>query len=941
MKKRRQPVAAHSPDDALARYRARRDFAVTPEPAATLPTPWSGQDQGERDAAPRYVIQKHGARRLHYDLRLELDGVLLSWAVPKGPSLDPRVRRLAVRVEDHPLDYGRFEGSIPAGQYGAGRVIVWDDGHWTPLVDPVAGLTTGKLVFRLHGQKLGGDWELIRPAGTATPNHWLLFKKRDAWARSGDDYDVVSALPDSVITKSPRPTGPTRLTKPTAPADGSGGSGVVVPDLDAGVSAAAPSSPNAPRAADRHAARPGPLPDWLAPQLATLASRPPTDAGWIGEPKLDGYRLLARIEGARVQLFTRTGLDWTAKFPGIAQALGQLRLRRAWLDGEVTVAGDGGLPDFGALQGVLARDRTDRAVYFLFDILHLDGLDLRPVPLRMRRLLLAECLAGKRAAVRVGETAGPRPADRVHDPLGTEAVARSLRLCEAFDAAPTDLLSAATRLGLEGVMLKRADAPYREGRSGDWLKLKHGHRQDFVIIGYRLNAAQPTQIGALLLAYHEDGRLRAAGSVGTGWDARRARWLREQLEPRATDEAAVDPATIEPGLLTRGRAATTHWLVPTSVAEIRFAGWTREGHVRQAVFVGLRQDVPASEVEREDRRTGTPPSKENDNMDAQGPRQPSPGRARHEPHSRRVAAKATHPTRLTHPTRIVDPGSGTTKADLHRYYDSVAEWILPHLRDRPVALLRAPGGVDGKLFFQKHPFAAMPGVRELDAALWPDHEPMMAIDTHQALLSAVQMNVIELHTWNATVRTIGRPDRLVFDLDPGEGVDLPMLKDGGRLVRALLDELGLTSWIKTSGGKGLHIVVPIARRWSADQVKAFSKDVVEHLARVVPSHFVAKSGPSRRVGRIFVDYLRNGEGQTTVSAFSVRARPGLGVSMTIGWDELDRLDAPSPWHVGNARDHLSLRGPDPWQDYWQSRQSLTGPAKKLAASADEHRPGRR
>ena len=894
MKRQRQPLAGKGGADSLARYRQRRDFAITTEPDGDPARQHGGRshDAGKAgetaevdDTALTYVMQKHGARRLHYDLRLELAGVLLSWAVPKGPSLDPTIRRLAIRVEDHPLDYGRFEGRIPDGQYGAGRVIVWDSGTWEPLVDPDAGLEAGKLVFRLHGQKLAGDWELIRPAGSDKPTQWLLFKKRDRWARASADFDVASALPDSVIA---RPLGPARS-----------------------------------------------LPDWVAPQLATLVSRPPTDGGWSGEPKIDGYRLLTRLDGQTVRLLTRNGLDWTAKFPAIAASLRALGWQNGWLDGEVTVAGATGLPDFGRLQDALARDRTDEAVLFLFDVLYLDGQDLRDAPLRTRRRRLAERLAatdgaagnaGNAVSDAADDVAGDTAGDRASHTAGD--LAGNLRLCDSFDAAPAELFAAATRLGLEGLILKRPDAPYRAGRSNDWLKLKRQWRQDFVILGYRLNAANPGEVGALLLGYHEGGRLRAAGSVGTGWDAARARWLREQLESLVVASPPVDPASIEAGLMSRGRAATTRWLRPTQVAEIAFAGWTRDGHVRQAVFLGLRSDLPASEVEREDRRASPEEA-------AEAAQEPA------EEAQVTTAQREPAPARLTHPDRVIDPQSGLTKADLFRYYDSVADWILPHLVDRPVSLLRAPDGVGGKTFFQRHPFAPMPGVRELDPQLWPDHEPLMAIDTRRALLSAVQMNVIELHTWNATIDAIDRPDRLVFDLDPGDGVELAMLKDGCLLVRTLLDELGLASWLKTTGGKGLHIVVPIAARWPADRIKAFSKAVVEHLARVVPTHFVAKSGPSRRVGRIFVDYLRNGATQTTVSAFSARARPGLGVSMPIGWGDLEHLDVVSPWSIANARDHLSLRGDDPWQAYWQCQQGLTGPARRLTAATGSKTSRRR
>jgi bifunctional non-homologous end joining protein LigD len=992
--------------DALARYRAKRDFRITNEPDAGPSARRRGTRASGQTDGPSFVVQKHDARRLHYDFRLELDGVLLSWAVPKGPCFDPKVKRLAVHTEDHPLDYGGFEGTIPEKQYGAGRVVIWDRGTWEPVNDPRAGMKEGKLVFRLHGEKLAGDWELIRTGKQdARQEQWLLFKKRDQWARSLDDYDVIAALPDSVIA---RPLGPVESREPREPPEPA-----VPSTAGRSRSTSRPAPSNDP---DLSAARRAPLPKALQPQLATLVIRPPAADGWLIEPKLDGYRLLARIDGDDIRLFTRSGLDWSDKMPELVQALGQLDVGRAWLDGEIVVFGDRQLPDFGRLQDALARRRTAPIVYFVFDLPYLEGADLRAVPLWSRRLALSRLLA-----------------DREPDP-------ERLRLCDSFDQPPARMLAAADQLELEGLMLKRFDAPYVSARTDTWLKLKRQARQELVIVGYRLRAGSAGEVGALLLGYHEDGKLRAAGSVGTGWDAATARDLLKTLEPLEREVPAVDPKTIEAGLMTRGRASLTRWVEPTQVAEIAFTGWTRDGHVRHAVFQGLRADTTADTVVRERPRDGgddpvvavsvptgdkaigakttgakttgekTTGAKTTHNattndatadgatIDAvndgaatgaasktnasasrasskrsttrgarRGPvarngdgQPPPPDRARSgkdrirrrradgsDPRTdaagaddRNVDAKgdrATGRTRLTNPDRVIDPSTGLTKRDLYRYYESVADFILPHLVARPVALVRAPDGIAGQTFFQKHLFARMPGVTQLDPDLWPDHQPMMAIESVEALLSAAQMNCIELHTWNATTRAIDQPDRIVFDLDPGEGIGLPEIKEGSRLVQGLLAELGLEAWVKTSGGKGLHVVVPIAPRLSADEVKAFSKDVVEHLARVVPSRFVAKSGGSNRVGRIFVDYLRNGHGQTTVSAFSARSRPGLGVSMPIAWDDVAALKSASPWTIANAREHLSFQREDPWKDYWKSRQTLAAAIKRLAGAGKASR----
>lgn len=853
-------MAGAAPPDRLASYRRKRDFGITAEPsgdaAATAPR---SRGAAPRPAAPSFVVQKHAASRLHYDFRLELDGVLVSWAVPRGPSLDPSVKRMAVKVEDHPLSYGAFEGTIPAGQYGAGTVIVWDEGTWAPEGDPRTGLAAGKLAFTLSGHKLRGRWELIRTRPRGRQEQWLLFKKRDAHARDSAGFDVVEAAPHSVLAP-PRATG----RRPAAKAAGA-------------VPAPHPASmpPGALAAA---------LPASLSPQLATLATDVPDTGDWAYEVKFDGYRLMARVAGGRAALFTRGGHDWTAKLPDLAAAVARLDVAEAWLDGEIVVLGEDGLPDFNALQKVFEHPgRGVDVVYFLFDLPFLDGHDLRKARLGDRRALLQQRLAG------------------ISDDR--------LRFSAAIDVPHAAAVETACRMNLEGLVAKHQDAPYVSRRSETWLKLKCRQRQEFVICGYVDRSDGSPQVGSLLLGVHDpSGSLRPAGSVGTGWSAAEARRLKAKLTAIEVPGSPFgSPAAARSARNRWGRhGGETHWVEPSQVAEVMFAGWTPDGSIRHASYVALRSDKLARKVHREQAKAVQPVAR---------------SRARHSP------AKA--PT-VSHGERVIDAASGTTKLALARYYQSVCDWILPHLRGRPASLVRGPDGVAGNLFFQKHGGRiAIPGITELDASLWPGHAALMSVDDSTALAGAAQMNVIEFHTWNSTARRIDRPDRMVFDLDPGEGLPWQEVLDGAALVRGFLHDLGLESWLKTSGGKGLHVVAPLTPKAGYDEVKAASRAIVEHLARTVPARFVARSGPANRKGRLYVDYLRNGLGATTVAAFSARARPGLGVSMPVDWSELGSLRSGDQWTVATVRDRLSFRSSDPWADYWTHRQTLARATRLL------------
>lgn len=851
-----QPVAAKVKDAPLARYNAKRDFTGTAEPVGKLARRKS-KDLG-------FVIQKHWASRLHYDFRLELDGVMVSWAVPKGPSCDPSVKQLAIHVEDHPISYNAFEGEIPKGHYGAGTVIVWDRGTWEPVGDPREGLAKGKLIFQLHGQKLAGLWELVRISkpGEKKQDQWLLLKKRgDAWARPTSEHDVVTALPDSVVDK---PLGlieerePRAITLPTI-ANG--------PDLSKAVKAR--------------------FPQTLGAQLATLTSQPPLGGSWVIENKWDGYRALVKIVGGKAQVITRNGNDWTAKLQSLVQDIEAIGIDQAWLDGEMVVLNERGVPDFNKLQNAFDNARTKDIVLFLFDVPFLGDTDLRQVPLRSRRAVLQELLKGQ----------------------GSQRI----RFSQELPTSPAAVLSAACQLGLEGVMLKEAGSPYVSRRSDTWLKLKCQRRQEFVVVGFTGRSDGSKKVGALMLGYHDEGgKLRAAGSVGTGWSANQAAKLHAQLLELETPRPAVAPDETAPGRWSKRQQGSERWVRPEMVVEVAFGEWTPDGKVRHAVFRGVRTDKPASSIRREEA----------------APTTPTPAT----PNQRAMAASAKPPTaaiKVSHPDRVIDASTGLRKIDLVHFYESVADRILPHLQHRPVSLVRAPRGIDGQLFFQKHADAKIPGLRELEPGLWPGHDPLLVIDSVEGLISAAQFNVVELHTWNSTTQRIDKPDRVVFDLDPGEGVTWAQVQEAAVLTRTMLEELGLQSWLKTSGGKGLHVVVPLAAKLDHEVVKAFSRAVVAHMAKTIPQRFVAKSGGSNRVGKIFIDYLRNGHGQTTVAAFSARARPGLGVSVPISWDQLPELKASAEWTIATAREHLSFEKADPWIGYWKSKQTLTAARKRL------------
>ncbi|WP_460126405.1 DNA ligase D [Pseudomonas sp. S2_C03] len=852
-------------------YNRMRDFSATSEPAAKRP----GKKSAKAHAL-QFCIQKHDASRLHYDFRLELDGALKSWAVPKGPSLDPKVKRLAVHVEDHPIDYATFEGSIPEGHYGAGDVIVWDRGVWIPQEDPAKAYAKGKLKFELQGEKLAGLWNLVRTHMPGKQEQWFLIKHQDSAAKPESDYDVVTAEPDSVLsdrTIEPKKARTAAKPKPVKkPA-----SKVAAKTQSAKLTGA-------------HKAK---LPESFKPELATLVETAP-EGEWSYEIKFDGYRIMARIDHGEVKLFTRNGHDWTHKLPNQAEALAALQLESAWLDGEMVVANEQGVPDFQALQNAFDSAHSENILYYLFDMPYLNGVDLREVPVEERRVALATVLKTAK------------------DPL--------LRFSEAFAEAPDALLNSACQMQMEGLIGKRLGSPYVSRRSSDWIKLKCKHRQEFVVVGYTDPKGARSGFGALLLGLHDkdSGELRYAGKVGTGFNEATLMRIYEQLKPlQARKASVVNPPS---GFDAKG----VHWLKPTLLAEVAFAEMTKEGSVRHAVFHGLRNDKPAKAITEERPTVVTKAAKEKPAGKKASPTRKAAEKVVPAPSQLGLAQGKV---RITHPDRVIDAASGTTKMQLAEYYASVAKWILPQLKDRPVALVRAPDGIAGELFFQKNAEKlAIPGITVLDKEL--TGQPIMIVNNAEALIGAVQMSTVELHTWNATSTNLDKPDRFVLDLDPDPALPWKSMVEATHLTLSVLDELGLKAFLKTSGGKGVHIVVPITRKFGWDEVKDFSHAIVSHIAKLLPERFSAVSGPKNRVGRIFIDYLRNGLGATTICAYAARTREGLPVSVPIFREEVAELKGGNQWNIHNVHQRLTEVGDDPWAQLSKTRQSITAEMRR-------------
>ncbi len=898
----------------LDEYNRKRDFNATTEPSGNTKKKRASSKKAAH--ALQFCIQKHDASRLHYDFRLEIDGTLKSWAVPKGPSLDPKAKRLAVHVEDHPVEYATFEGNIPEGHYGAGDVIVWDRGVWTPLSDPADAYAKGKLKFELQGEKLGGVWNLVKTHIPGKQEQWFLIKHQDEFARPEADYDVVKALPDSVLserTLSPKKRG--AKTASSGASSSSAKSRSATPKADEPKPVEKVPAPRKKSAkAQLVGAEPAELPDLIKPELATLVESAP-EGDWRYEIKFDGYRVMARVADGKVQLFTRNGHDWTHKLPRQAEAIADLGLESAWLDGEMVVANDDGVPDFQALQNAFEAGRSGNIIYYLFDMPFLNGMDLREVPVEQRRAALSKVL------------------ERTDDEV--------LRYSEDFAEVPEVLLNSACQMKMEGLIGKRAGSPYVSRRSGDWIKLKCKRRQEFVVVGYTDPKGARSKFGALLLGLHDadSGELHYAGKVGTGFNEATLGTIYDQLTPLHVKKAAVvNPPT---GFEAKG----VHWLKPALLAEVAFAEITKEGSVRHAVFHGLRTDKPAESITEElpapapsadqspesARASDVPEEPLDDTPTPAPPRKRAkaskPVKGEESPHESDTTDTRTGKIRLTHPERVIDPSRGATKRDLADYYLRISDWLLPQLAQRPVALVRAPEGIGGELFFQKNADRlAIPGIETMGKE-YTGH-PVMLINNLEALIGAVQMSAMELHTWNAVAKNLERPDRFILDLDPDPALPWKTMVEATQLTLAVLDELGLKSFLKTSGGKGIHVVVPLTPKADWDAVKDFSHAIVKHIARLLPERFSAVSGPKNRIGKIFIDYLRNGLGATTICAYSVRTREGLPVSVPIYREELLEIKGANAWDIHTVHQRLAELDSDPWADLGKTRQTITADMRK-------------
>jgi bifunctional non-homologous end joining protein LigD len=926
----------------LQAYRKKRKFDVTPEPRGH-----TGRAIGDR-----FVIQKHAARRLHYDLRLELDGVMKSWAVTRGPSLVPGEKRLAVEVEDHPIEYNTFEGIIPQGEYGGGTVMIWDRGRWFPEGDPHKALKKGHLDFTLAGEKLRGRWHLVRMRRRLgeSKDSWLLFKARDTKAREPDAPDILEEAPLSVasgrsIDEIAQGKGRKRVwhsNRSTAQNIAAARIGLAPEKRARSVTAARAAPRQKARSRqqqsaggtepkkkskklaqeaepeqtsgrqngnERSRARPAAnaasrqqkaeLPAFVPPSLATLRAEAPGGKEWVHEIKFDGYRIQARLDNGRIRLLTRKGLDWTDRFPNIAAAVRSLSARTALIDGEVVVEDSRGISSFSGLQEALKAGKQNGFIYYVFDLLHRDGRTLTELPLVERKAELARLVGQHR---------------------------NGIRYSEHFEKSGPLVLRHACDMGLEGLVSKRADASYRSGRSDIFIKTKCTLEQEFVVGGYSPSAAMPNAVGALVVGHYDDSRLIYAGRIGTGYTRSLAQDLWRRLQPWRMTKSAFDQIP-----RAEARRRDVHWVEPKMVIQAQLRGWTADGLVRQAAFKGVREDKPPQEVVRE-----VPSMPKNDANTAdlveagETPQRPqaratataanTPASRRHTRSSSAPSQSERPPVRLTHPERVYWSDVGVSKQDLAAYYRLVWPYMARHLVDRPLALVRCPEGTEGECFFQKHASAGLVD-KYLKTVIDKNRRQIIAIEDLDGLLSLVQAGVLEIHARGSLIDSLEVCDRIVFDLDPGPGVPWSELLLAARDVRARLAALDLTSFVKLSGGKGLHVVLPIAGTdWKT--AKSFAGAVALAMNRDVPERYVAKITKSLRTGKIFVDYFRNSLEQTSIAAYSTRARPGAPVSVPLSWEDLSRSKAGNQYSVLNLAKRLEQLKQDPWAEMGRCRQKL-------------------
>ena len=894
--------ASGAVDEQLARYRSMRDFHITAEPSG------SKNDAKKTSNLARlpFCVQKHAASHLHYDFRLGWNGVLKSWAVAKGPSYVVADKRLAVQVEDHPMEYGGFEGIIPAGQYGGGTVMLWDQGTWEPqpaYPDVDDGLRKGSLKFILHGTKLQGKWALIRmhgkSGGSESKPNWLLIKEHDDFERPPTEPSITESEPKSVVTGR-------TMEQIAKSEDHVWNSKDTRSGSKAWYSQPSKSEPEAPAEPPKFSLKIDSLPKesqpaFVSPQLAQQAETPPSNEGWLHELKLDGYRMQARKSGAKVQLLTRKGLDWTHRMPAVAAEVARLPADKITLDGEVVVLRPDGTTNFADLQASFQEGAKHHLTYFCFDLLHLNGHNTRNLPLRDRKTLLAEI-------------------------LGT-ITSETVQLSEHLESNGPAIFHNACKMHAEGIISKRAAAKYCEGRGSDWIKCKCLHEQELVIGGYTLPGAGHTGmrgIGALLLGYYREGKLIYAGRVGTGFNQKTHTLLRDKLEPLAQSSM---PFAAKPNESTSG----VQWVKPKLVAQVRFATWTADHLVRQAAFLGLREDKSASEVTREE-SAPTPKSSRPSAKAASHVAPPVPVAAKLA--TKKPATTAEHaPVRLTHPAKILDAESSLTKQALADYYWAVADHMLPHIAGRPLSLVRCPEGSGKPCFFQKHVNSMLPpGIGSVPV---PDKktgqiEPYITLSTPEALAGLAQMGVLEVHPWASQNDDLEHPDRLIFDLDPDESLTWSTVTEAAAEVRARLKKLGLTGFLKTTGGKGLHVVIPIKPTLDWSTAKDFAHRFVLGMEKANPRLYLTKMTKSARAGKIYLDYLRNERGATAVAPFSPRARAGCAVSMPLAWSELNTPQRPV-FRVAEFADWQSRLKKDPWKAMGTTQQTIT--AAILAAAS--------